>query len=129
MVWLTACGSGSVDRFNESMKAGRLSEAQNCLSRIGNGDNRKICALRLIQAYIEVDAPEKAIYVYEYITPQHKDRYKMQWYNSKYEKEVCKLLRDYLVKSGEYEKALNYYPLEYEDENDIGNAQSRYIYQ
>ena len=32
------------------------------------------------------------------------------------------------MENGEYEKALDYYPLDYENENYIGNAKSRYVY-
>lgn len=110
------------------MNAGSLSEAQEHLAKIEDRADCKICALQLIKAYIEVDAPEKAIHVYEHITPWHKDRYNMKWQNGNYEREVCKLLRNYLVKNGDYEKALNYYPLDYESENYIGNAKSRYTY-
>lgn len=125
---LVGCGSNSVEKFHEAMAVGNLSEAQEYLAKIDDRRDCKTCALQLIQTYLEVDAPEKSIYVYEYITPWHKDRYDMKWGNGDYEREVCKLLRSYLVKNGEYEKAQNYYPLEYEDENYIGNAQSHYMY-
>lgn len=128
VVCLAACGGNSVHKFREAMAVGSLSEAQELLTKIEDKADCKSCALQLIQAYIEVDAPEKAIHVYEHITSWHKDRYNMKWRNGNYEREVCKLLRSYLVKNGEYEKAQNYYPLEYEDENYIGNAQSRYLY-
>lgn len=128
IVCLVACGGNSVTKFREAMAAGNLSEAQEHLVKINDKTDCKSCALQLIRTYIEVDAPEKAIHVYEHITSWHKDRYNMKWHNGNYEREVCKLLRGYLVKTGEYEKAQNYYPLEYEDENYIGNAQSRYMY-
>lgn len=128
MLALFAYGSSYNDKFKEAMNAGNLSEAQECLAKIDGRNKCQKCALQLIRAYMEVDAVDKAIHVYENITSWHYNRYDMQRYGENYEQKVCKLLRDYLVKNGEYEKALNYYPLEYDNENYIGNASSRYIY-
>lgn len=124
---LSACGD-STDKFRKAMSAGSLSEAQEYLMEIDNKADCKQCALQLIKAYLEAGATDKAIYVYENITPWHRNRYDMKWSRGEYEREACKLLRTCLMENGEYEKALGYYPLDYENENYIGNAKSRYAY-
>lgn len=124
---LFACGDNGADKFREAIGAGNLSEAQECLMKM-DGEEICPCALQLIRAYMSVDAVDKAIHVYENITPWHRNRYDMKWSYGDYERTVCKLFREHLVKNGEYEAALNYYPLEYESEDYIGNAQSYYIY-
>ena len=96
--------------------------------RIDDKKDCKQCALQLIKAYLEAGATDKAIHVYENITPWHRNRYDMKWSHGEYEREVCKLLRGSLIENSEYEKALDYYPLDYESENYIGNAKSRYAY-
>ena len=125
---LSACGSSSTDKFREAMNAGSLSEAQDYLVKINDKTDCKQCALQLIKAYLEAGATDKAVHVYENITPWHRNRYDMKHSGGKYEREVCKLLRECLMENGEYEKALDYYPLDYENENYIGNAKSRYVY-
>lgn len=127
-VVMASCGASNYEKFNEAMARGELLQAQGYLEKIDDRTECKNAALQLIRAYIEVDDINKAIHVYENITPWHKNRYKMKFSNSDYEKTVCKLLRDYLVKHGEYERAWEYYPLEYEDENYFGNAQCRFAY-
>lgn len=126
-VSVVACGDDS-KRFREAMNEGNLSEAEECLADMSEQSDCQQGALQLIRAYLSVDEPEKAILVYENITPWHKDRYEMQWSRGDYERNVCQLLRDYLVKNGDYERAWAYYPLDYEGENYAGNAQSRYAY-
>ena len=128
MVYLASCGNNSADKFHEAMNTGSLSEAQECLMRIDDKKDCKQCALQLIKAYLEAGATDKAIHVYENITPWHRNRYDMKWSHGEYERRVCKLLRGSLIENSEYEKALDYYPLDYESENYIGNAKSRYAY-
>lgn len=127
-VCLAACVDKNVEKFREAMAAGNLSEAQASLTKIDDREDCKSCALQLIQAYIDTDSPDKAINVYERITSWHKNCYDMKWSDGEYERTVCKLLRDYLMKNGDYEKALNYYPMDSDDENSIHNAQCRYRY-
>ena len=114
--------------FRKAMAAGELTQAQSYLIDMGSGSNVEDCAIQLIEAYLKIDMPDKAISVYENITSWHKDRYNMQWTGGEYERKACKLLREYLIAHGQYEKAWNYYPLEYEDENYRENAQAHFAY-
>ena len=124
---LPSCGDGG-EKFREYMAEGELTKAQERLIEMGSGSDSESCALQLIKAYLKLDMPDKAINVYENITSWHTDAYNMQWRGGEYEREVCRLLREYLVAHGQYEKAWNYYPLDYEDENYPGNAQNRLAY-
>lgn len=129
VVCLTAlCACGGTGKFKEAMAEGELTEAQQCLIDMGKSGSAEDCALQLIKAYLKLDMPDKAINVYENITSWHQDRYNMQWTGGEYEREACKLLREYLIAHGQYEQAWNYYPLDYEDENYLGNAQCRFGY-
>lgn len=124
-----SCSCSSDDgEFRKAMAAGELTEAQNYLIDMGSGGNAENCAMQLMEAYLKLDMPDKAINVYENITSWHEDRYNMQWSNGTYERKACKLLREYLIAHGQYEKAWNYYPLEYSDEDYRGNAQVRFGY-
>lgn len=87
-----------------------------------------MCKKKLIQSYLEAGAISKAVYVYENITSWHADRSELDWNRNWYEKDVCKLLREHLMRNGEYDKAFDYYPIRYSDENYIGNAPDRYTY-
>lgn len=120
--------SNANDKFQEAMEKGNLTEAKTILR---NGSVGRNAALQLIKAYLDVGDADAAIDVYENITSNHVSRYDMQYTSlnhSEYEQKACKLLREYLMQHGQYEKAWNYYPLQYEDENYSGNAQSRFAW-
>ena len=123
------CSSGAVQEFKKALDEGNLTEAAKCIERIGYDSGREKYALRLIRLYLDVDNPKQAIYVYEELTPSHVDRSGIRYASlHSYEYNACKLLREYLVEHGEYEKAWEYYPLNYQNENYISNAESRYAY-
>lgn len=124
---LFSCGDASKD-FDKALAAGNLTEAAQCLREIDDRSELKSSALQLIKTYLSIDEPDKAIDVYENITSWHMSRDKMSIYNAKYENEACKLLREYLIQNGQYERAWNYYPLDYDDENYVGNARCRYVF-
>lgn len=125
---LTACGKSAFEQFNEALAVGELSKAQEYLVEVSDRTELKQGTLQLIRSYLSVGEVDKAIEVYENVTPWHKSRYDMKWNNGSYEQTVCKLLRKRLLKDGDYERAWEYYPLEYKDENYFENAQSRYAY-
>lgn len=106
-----SCSSSNANnKFQEAMEKGNLTEAK----AISQKNGLKYSAyLQLIKAYLDAGDANAAIEVYENITPND---------------EASKLLREYLMQHGQYEKAWNYYPLQYEDENYSGNAQSRFAW-
>lgn len=117
------CSVGrSHGKFEKKLEEGDLTGAKAVLKK---GDVDKDAALQLIEVYLAAGDADAAIDVYENVTSDHASRYEMRWKGS-YSREACKLLREYLVQHGQYEKAWNYYPLEYEDENYSGNAKCRY---
>ena len=124
-----SCGDSGYTKFRKAMSAGSLSDAQNLLSEIDDESECETAALQLIKAYIEVGDTKKAIDIYENITPWHRSRYSMTWDDeNSYEQTVCRLLRNALLKSSDYETLWNYYPLSHDDENNPSNAKSRYVY-
>lgn len=124
----TACSSSAVKQFKKALEDGNLSEASKYIEQIDDSSDKERCALRLIRVYLELDNPKQAIYVYEVLTPYHEGRDNISYSFNTYERDACKLLRDYLVKHGDYETAWNYYPLKALDENYIGNAPCLYDY-
>jgi hypothetical protein len=86
----------------------------------------------LIEEYLSIDELDKAIHVYERITPYHCSRYEMQWDNlyglDGYEVAVTAKFRKALIKADRFEEAWEYYPLEYETETYAGNASSYFRY-
>ncbi len=128
-VSFAACHDGNIDKFEEKLAEGNLTEAQEFLVKISDHEDAEPCAFQLIKTYVEAGAVDKAIYVYEKITPWHKGRCaaKYEW-KSKYTYDVCQLLRTELMKKGEYEMVLNYYPMLEDNENYEGNAEDRFLY-
>lgn len=125
---MVSCGENYQEKFTEELNAGNLTAAQEYLTKIDDRGAIKRCAKKLIQSYLEAGAISKAVYVYENITSWHADRSELDWNRNWYEKDVCKLLREHLMRNGEYDKAFDYYPIRYSDENYIGNAPDRYTY-
>lgn len=128
-VSFAACHDGNIDKFEEKFAEGNLTEAQEFIAKISDHEDAEPCAFKLIKTYAEAGAVDKAVYVYEKITPWHKGRRaaKYEW-NSKYTYDVCQLLRMELMKKGEYEMVLNYYPMHEDDENSESNAEDRFLY-
>lgn len=122
-----SCSSSNAnDKFQEAMEKGNLTEAK----AISQKNGLKYSAyLQLIKAYLDAGDANAAIDVYENITPNHEDRRSIGS-GGDYSSEACKLLREYLMKHGQYEKAWNYYPLNSwsSNENDPDNAQSRFAW-
>lgn len=106
-----SCSSSNANnKFQEAMEKGNLTEAK----AISQKNGLKYSAyLQLIKAYLDAGDANAAIEVYENITPND---------------EASKLLREYLMKHGQYEKAWNYYPRNSSNENDHDNAQSRFAW-
>ncbi len=128
-VSFAACHDGNIDKFEEKLAEGNLAEAQEFLAKIKSTRDAAPCAYKLIQAYVEAGAVDKAVYVYEKITSWHNDRTEIDGpWSDRYEGKVCKLLRTELLKKGDYETAWNYYHRSNIDENSEFNAEDRFLY-
>ena len=121
-----SCSDGNVEDFKEELATGNLTEAEVCLSKVKEEYDAEQCALQLIKAYINAGSIDKAINVYECITPWHKGRDRL--YFEDYERNVCELLRTALMGIGDYKRAWAYYPISRDHENDSDNAKDRFIY-
>lgn len=126
---VSSCSSDiSYNKFEQAMNEGNLSKAREILKEDKSNHS---AALQLIKAYLDVGDPNAAIDVYENITSNHANRYEMQFtnlHNGEYAQKCCKMLREYLMQHGEYERAWPYYPLGYDDEDYYGNAKYRYAW-
>lgn len=118
---------GLYGKFEKQFKAGNLTKAEQVLERFSDTREGRKAALQLIDTYLSVKQPDRAIHVYEHITHNHAGRHSLLYGNS-YEKAATKSLREYLIKHGDYERAWNYYPLNDSDENYYSNAECRLAY-
>ena len=128
---LVACTT-QADKFEAAFSEGNLTEAQTILKDIKAENGKYRYAKMLIEEYLSFDEIDKAIYVYERITPYHCSRYNMKWDNlyghDGYEVAVTAKLRKALVKADRFEEAWEYYPLEYETVEYAGNGNSYFRY-
>lgn len=126
---LTSCGNNSSKDFEKAMSDGDLQKAQEAVVDMSS-QSKYDCALQLIKAWLSIDEADKAMNVYDNITKNHYSRSQMSWHHhgQDYEEQACKLLREYLVAHGDYERAWNYYPLDLESESCPCNAQDHYAY-
>lgn len=124
--------TSQAEKFEAALYAGNLTEAETILKDIEADYGRHVYAQMLIEEYLSIDELDKAIHVYERITPYHCSRYEMQWDNlyglDGYEVAVTAKFRKALIKADRFEEAWEYYPLEYETETYAGNASSYFRY-
>lgn len=124
---MLACGSGpSVDEFNKAFDEGDLPKAEELVGHMDD-EAQKECALQLVEAYLGIDEPDKAARVYDRAGGRRLGRTGLGNGNG-YHDRACKMLREYLVAHGDYEKAWNYYPLYWSKEDHPFNAKSRYVW-
>lgn len=128
-VLLTSCGGSTSKDFDKALADGDLQKAQEVVANMSS-QSKYDCALQLIKACLSIDETGKAMNVYDNITKNHYSRSQMSWrhHGQDYERQACKLLREYLVAHGDYEHAWNYYPLDVDSETSPDNAQSHYAY-
>ena len=131
MFALVSCAT-QADKFEVAFSEGNLTEAQTILKDIKAEKGKYRYAQMLIEEYLSLDEIDKAVYVYEKITPNHCSRYHMKWGNlyshDGYEEAVTAKLRKVLVKADRFEEAWEYYPLEYETVEYAGNGISYFRY-
>ena len=128
---LVSCAS-QAEKFESAFEEGNLKEAETILKDIKADNGKYRFALMLIEEYLSLDEIDRAIYVYERITPNHCSRYNMKWDNlyghDGYEVAATAKLRKALVKADRFEEAWEYYPLEYETVEYAGNGNSYFRY-
>ena len=128
---LVSCAS-QAEKFEAAFNEGSYTEAETILKEISAENGKYRFARMLIEEYLSFDEIDKAIYVYERLTPYHCSRYEMKfdslYGHDKYEVDVTAKLRKALVKSDRFEEAWEYYPLEYETVEYAGNGISYFRY-
>lgn len=125
-------GGAQASEFEEAFSEGNLSEAEAILKNLYAEDGKYKYAQMLIDEYLSLDELDKAINVYERVTPYHCSRYEMaydsMYGHDGYELAVTAKLRKALVKADRFEEAWEYYPLEYESVEYAGNGISYFRY-
>lgn len=128
---LISCTS-QAEKFESAFSEGNLTEAETILKEMKAEDGKYRFAQMLIEEYLSLDEVDRAIYVYERLTPHHCSRYEMNFDNlyghNGYEVAMTAKLRKALVKSDRFEEAWEYYPLEYESVEYAGNGISYFRY-
>lgn len=131
LLLLVSCTS-QAEKFEAAFSDGNLTEAETILKDVKAEDGKYRFAQMLIEEYLSLDEVDRAIYVYERLTPHHCSRYKMKFDNlyghNGYEVAMTAKLRKALVKSDRFEEAWEYYPLEYESVEYAGNGISYFRY-
>jgi len=131
LLFLVSCTS-QADKFEAAFMEGNLSEAEAILKDVKAEDGKYRLARMLIDEYLSLDELDKAINVYERITPYHCSRYEMKFDNlyghGGYEVAVTAKFRKALVKADRFEEAWEYYPLEYETVEYAGNGGAYFRY-
>lgn len=133
LLTLASCTSNETkfEAFQDELRAGNLTTAEQILTTIDKKKLKEQAALELIRTYLHVDQVDKAINVYENITPHHRGRQELTNYYTKsnsYDRVVCQLLRSYLVSHEDYDRAWRYYPLSSSVEDNYTNAEHRFQY-
>jgi hypothetical protein len=88
------------------------------------GDKKYDCAETLIREYLDIEEYDKAVYVYEKITPEHCSNDDMRWPNlyghgasGQYELMVTALFRKVFTEIGDYDKVWQYSVWETDDDS------------
>ena len=118
------------DRIEKAIEKNKFEKAEKKLKKIRKWKNKKHYGGLLIEAYLDNDNIDRAIYVFENITG-HCSMYDMQWdhkwaaeYTNKYSRKIYKAL----LEDGRYDEAWNYHALRYESEDYPGNAENYFSY-
>ena len=100
--------------FTRKIESGNYKEAEN-LVKLMKGDKKYDCAETLIREYLDIEEYDKAVYVYEKITPEHCSNRDMGFPNlyghgasGQYELKVTALLRKVFTEIGDYDKVWQY---------------------
>ena len=111
MLMVVSC---SQDSFTSKIESGNYKAAENQVRRM-KGDKKYECAEILIREYLEIEEYEKAVYVYEKITPEHCNNSNMRWpslychgASGQYEIVVTALFRKVFTEIGDYDKVWQY---------------------
>ena len=120
--------------FEKSIAGGKYKEAEDIVKKM-KGVEKYDCAEVLIREYLELEEYDKAVYVYEKITPEHCNNKNIKYSSSchgasgSYEPNVTALFRKTFMEIGDYDRVWQYSFREFDwpGEDDSGhNAESYY---
>lgn len=127
MVSLSSCSM----RFEKLLEDGKYQEAERMIKRTRTNAKYDF-AETLIYEYIELEEYDKAVRVYEKLTPEHCSSYDLQWPSlychgkgENYEINVTDALRNAFMEIGDYDKVWKYSIWTSDDDNGR-NAESYY---
>lgn len=93
---------------------GKYTEAEKRIKKM-KGDKKYECAEALIREYIDIEEYDRAVFVYEKITPEHCDNDDLDYtslyghgVSGSYEESVTKLFRKTFMEAGDYDKVWQY---------------------
>ena len=133
IVSLIAC-SCTTANFEKLLADGKYKDAENIVKKM-KGVEKYDCAELLIHEYLELEEYDKAVYVYEKITPEHCNNKNIKYSSychgtsGSYEPNVTALFRKAFMDIGDYDKVWQYTFREFDwpGEDDSGhNAESYY---
>lgn len=130
IVSLIVC-SCTTATFEKLLADGKYKDAENIVKKM-KGVEKYDCAELLIHEYLELEEYDKAVYVYEKITPEHCSNSNMKFSNlychgagENYELNVTSLFRKAFMKIGDYDKVWQYSVWDSDSDNGY-NAEAYY---
>ena len=130
IVSLIAC-SCTTANFEKLLADGKYKDAENVVKKM-KGAEKYDCAELLIREYLELEEYDKAVYVYEKITPEHCSNSNMRFSNlychgagENYELNITSLFRKTFMKTGDYDKVWQYSVWDSDSDNGY-NAEAYY---
>lgn len=125
VLMFVACGPTPREQFDQAIANGELSAALKVLPEIDMGEGFYFCCTMLIDEYLAIDNIDKAIYVFNKVSP-HCSVYEMQYESlystAEYTKENSKKIYKKLIVADRFDEAWEYHPLSYNGEDYPGNA-------
>lgn len=129
-VVLLLCCTSMAEKMELALNNGELSYAEALLSDMSGSEKYRYASL-LIDEYLEIGNVDRAIYVFNYLTP-HCSMYEIQFsslYSSaSYTKENAKKIYNALLNAERYDECWSFHPLSYENEAYPGNAADYFSY-
>lgn len=129
LMFLLSCQSPA-DKMEFALNNGELSRAEALLADI-SGREMYSYASRLIDEYLAIRNVDKAIYVFNYLTP-HCSMYEIKFSglhsSASYTKDNAKKIYNVLLDEERYDECWSFHPLNYETETYPGNAPNYFSY-
>lgn len=124
LLTIQACGGSSHQKaFDTALREGRLTDAEISLNKLKGKDAFYSNCSRLIDEYLTIDNVDKAIFVFDEISPRcSMYEMKLNRSTSDYTRRNAKLIYQRLIALSRYDEAWSYHPLSYQTESYPGNA-------